>query len=197
MIDFEGVFKIEDPGSISVFMDRYRMIEKNTWSLEPLTKAAEVPFPEVVANFHYTYEEEKENSLIASLSVLFDSISVGPMVIDFLGSVLSSLNLTSSEEKDSVYQSDAYSKPEERPLGPHPSFYEEEVFFATRENERISIWPIMIVVFVQLTGQIHFNPIKCVCAFDNSKLADNTLVLFMESILIITLFTRTNPFLIW
>lgn len=71
--------------------------------------------------------------------MLFDSISVGPMVIDFLGSVLSSLNLTSSEEKDSVYQSDAYSKPEERPLGPHPSFYEEEVFFATRENERISI----------------------------------------------------------
>lgn len=84
------------------------------------------------------YEEEKENSLIASLSVLFDSISVGPMAIDFLVAILSSLNLNPSEEKDSVYQSDAYSK-EERPSSTRPSFYEEEEVIAVRENERISI----------------------------------------------------------
>lgn len=84
------------------------------------------------------YEEEKENSLIASLSVLFDSISVGPMAIDFLVSILSSLSFNPSEEKDSVYQSDAYSK-EERASSTRPSFYEEEEVIAVRENERISI----------------------------------------------------------
>lgn len=66
--------------------------------------------------------------MIASLGIHFNSISIGPCIVDVVGSILASANVTTSSEVELDYHS------EERPSGMHLSMFEEPPI--SQEDER-------------------------------------------------------------
>lgn len=132
-IDFEMVLQIEDPGSIVVFVDRERILI-SIWSIEPSTKAADIAFPMCVANIQYQYEVNKDNWMIASLGVHFNSISIGPCIIDVIGSILNNVGTIPVETTPNY----PIERAEERTSGLQPSMFEEP-FMPSQGNERIQL----------------------------------------------------------
>ena len=125
LIEFECVVRVQDPGIIVVFVDKF----------QPSSKAAEVSVPSMNMDCLYRADYDKDNWLVMSLGIEFSAVSFSALFLDFLSAVMTTHN---SSDQMAVENTRPDMKMEERPtVQTSPSFYEEDDYVPPDGNKCI------------------------------------------------------------
>ena len=124
LIEFECVVRVQDPGIIVVFVDKF----------QSSSKAAEVSFPSMNMDCLYRADFDKDNWLVMSLGVEFSAVSFSALFLDFLSAVMTT---HSSSDQMAVESTRADVKMEDRPTIQTSSFYEDDDYVPPDRNKCI------------------------------------------------------------
>lgn len=121
LIEFECVVRVQDPGVIIVYVDKF----------QPSSKAAEVSFPSMFMDLLYRADFDKDNWLVMSLGVEFSAVSFSAFFLDFLNAVM----IHGLNDQTTMENTRSDVKMEERQTVQTSSFYEEDDYIPPDRNE--------------------------------------------------------------